>query len=415
MASGQTPLPLDRYRVLDVTTEHGYLCGRLLGDLGADVIKIEPPSGDPGRRFGPFHGDDPHPEKSIGWWAYNTNKRGITLDLQTADGQELFRQLTLTVDFVVESQAPGYLEGLGLGYADLARLQPSLVMASITPYGADGPRAGFAATDMTIVAAGGLMHLTGNEDRAPLHVALPQAQAQAGVQAALGALVAHHHRRMTGRGQHVQVSMQSAIVNTLIDIQQHWDIDRKLGERGLSTSWGPLKTRILYPCKDGYVTWRWFVDRGRGRRNKGLLEWMREEGADDGVADWDFEALTLYTMTQDQVDTLQAAVERFFATKTREEIYREARARRFLSFPVQGPPEVFRDEQIQSRDFFREVEHGELNERIVYPGAFVKTTAGDYGVRRRPPLIGEHNEEVFLEELGLTRDELITLREAGIV
>ena len=86
MASGQTPLPLDRYRVLDVTTEHGYLCERLLGDLGADVIKIEPPSGDPGRRFGPFHGGDPHPEKSIGWWAYNTNKRGITLDLQTADG-----------------------------------------------------------------------------------------------------------------------------------------------------------------------------------------------------------------------------------------------------------------------------------------------------------------------------------------
>ncbi|MCH8194738.1 MAG: CoA transferase [Chloroflexi bacterium] len=118
---------------------------------------------------------------------------------------------------------------------------------------------------------------------------------------------------------------------------------------------------------------------------------------------------------QHQQGRLQTAVERFFATRTREEIYREARARRFLSFPVQGPPEIFRDEQIQSRDFFREVEHGELNERIVYPGGFVKTTAGDYGVRRRPPLIGEHNEEVFLEELGLTRDELITLREAGIV
>ncbi|MEE9285872.1 MAG: CoA transferase [Dehalococcoidia bacterium] len=415
MASRQSPLPLASYRVLDLTNEHGYLCGRLLGDLGADVIKVEPPEGDPGRRFGPFYGDDPHPEKSLGWWAYNANKRSITLALETADGQALFQQLTLTADFVVESQRPGYLDGLGLGYADLSRLQPSLVMASITPFGPDGPRSQYAATDMTIVAAGGLMHLAGNEDRAPLHVAMPQAQAQAGVQAALGALIAHHHRRMTGRGQHVQVSMQAAIVNTLIDIQQHWDIDQKLGERGLRTSWGPLKTRILYPCKDGYVTWRWFVDRGRGRRNKGLLEWMREEGADDGIADWDFEALTLYSMSQDQVDRLQSAVERFFAIKTKDEIYRQARKRRFLTFPVQGPKEIFEDEQIQSRGFFQEIEHPELDARVLYPGAFVKTTAGDYGVRRRPPLIGEHNEAVFLDELGLTRDELITLKEAGIV
>ncbi len=426
MAPAQASLPLASHRVLDLTTEHGYLCGRILGDLGADVIKVEPPEGDPGRRFGPFYHDDPEPERSLSWWAYNANKRGITLNLDTADGQALLRGLVATADFLVESRAPGYLNGLELGYDALSKLSPSLVMVSITPFGPAGPRRDWAATDLTILAAGGLMHLAGNEDRAPLQNSIPQARAQAGAQAALGALVAHHHRRTTGRGQHVQLSMQGAIVNTLIEVQQHWDINRKLGERGLRTSWGPLKQRTLYRCQDGYIAWKWFVDRGRGRRNTGLLQWMREEGADEGTAGWDFEAMTLYSMTQEQADKVESVAERFFATRTRAEIYREALKRRFLMFPVNGPSDIFADEQIKSRDFFQPVEHPELKVSVAYPGPFARacpesaegttpTSRGSFGVRRRPPLIGEHNEEVYLGDLGLTRDELVTLKEAGVV
>lgn len=416
MPPSAAPLPLSPYRILDLTTENGYLCGRILGDLGGDVIKIEPqPPGDPGRRFGPFYRDDPDPQKSLPWWVYNTNKRSITLALESADGQALFRQLALAADFVVESLAPGYLEGLGLGYAELAKLNPRLVMTSITPFGVDGPRAGWAASDLTLQAASGLMHVAGNEDRAPLQIGVPQAQAQAGVQAALGTLVAHHHRRRTGEGQHVQVSMQAAIVNTLIDLQQHWDIDRKLGERGLSVSWGPIKHRVLFPCKDGYVTWKWFLDRGRGRRNRGFLEWMRDEGADEGVADWDFEAMTLYTIGQERVDHLERVAAKFLATRTKDEVYREARKRRFLSFPVNGPKDIVEDEQIRYRGFFQPVEHPELGARISYPGPFAKTTECSYSVRRRPPLIGEDNEAVYMGELGLTREELLTLKEAGTI
>jgi crotonobetainyl-CoA:carnitine CoA-transferase CaiB-like acyl-CoA transferase len=408
-------LPLAPYRVLDLTTEHAYLAGRILGDLGADVVKVEPPSGDPGRRFGPFYHDDAEPGKSLSWWAFNANKRSITLNITTADGQALLKQLAATADFVVESYPAGHLDGLGLGYRDMAAQNPSLVMASVTPFGPAGPRYEWAATDLTILAAGGLMHLAGNEDRAPLQVSVPQARAQAGAQAALAALTAHHHRRMTGRGQHIQVSMQGSIVNTLIDFQQHWDINKKLGERGLRTSWGPLKQRVLYKCKDGYIAWKWFVDKGRGRRNTGLLQWMREEEADEGVADWDFEAMTLYSMKQEQADRVEAAASKFFLTKTKAEVYRQALKRRFLCFPVYGPSDIMADEQMQYRGFFRDVPHPELKASVRYPGPFARTTACDYGLRRRPPLIGEHNEQVYLGDLGLTRDELTTLREAGVI
>ena len=415
MPTSVAPLPLASYRVLDLTEEHGALCSRLLGDMGADVVKIERPEGDPSRRIGPFFHDDPHPERSLSWWAFNANKRSATLRLNTADGQALLRDLIATSDFLVESFSIGYLDDLGLGYADIERINPSIIVTSITPHGPDGPHAGYAATDITLMAAGGLMHLAGNEERAPLRFSAPQADAQAGVQAAMGTLIAHQHRRRTGQGQHVELSMQAAIVNTLIEVQSEWDINQDIRGRGLRTGWGPLTTRTLYKCSDGYVTWKWFVDRGRGRRNAGLIRWMVEEGADEGLAEWDFEAMTLYSMTQEQVDQVEEIAQRFFARKTRADIYRHALDYRFLTFPVNTPKDIFEDEQMKARAFFTPVDHPELGESVQYPGSFVSSSQADYGVRLRPPLIGEHNEAIYVDTLGLARDELATLKQAGII
>ena len=214
MAVPAGPLPLAHYRVLDLTDRFGALSGRILGDLGADVIKIERPGGDHARRLPPFADGRPEPNGSLSWWAANANKRSMTLDLNTPDGRVLLRQLATASDFVMESFEPGHLAGLGLAYEDLRRINPSLVWLSITPFGDEGPRSGWAASDITLMAAGGWMHLAGNEDRAPLRSSAPQADAQASAQGALGAMVAHHHRRLTGRGQRVAVSMQAAILNT---------------------------------------------------------------------------------------------------------------------------------------------------------------------------------------------------------
>ena len=145
---------LSPYRVLDLTTERGMFCGQLLGDLGADVIMIEPPGGSCARRLGPFYRDVPHPDRSLFWWALNRNKRSITLDITSSDGQVILRRLVASAHFLIESDTPGTLAAYGLGYDDLAALNPALVYVSITPFGQDGPKAHYADSDLIILAAG---------------------------------------------------------------------------------------------------------------------------------------------------------------------------------------------------------------------------------------------------------------------
>src|SRR5215216_5033435 len=192
---------LSPYRVLDLTTERGLLCGQILGDLGADVIKVEPLGGSPARRLGPFYQDQPHPDRSLYWWAYNRNKRSITLAIDTSEGQAILRRLVGKAHFFIESDNPGSLAKRGLGYADLAALNPALVYVSITPFGQDGPKANYAESDLIILAAGGPLILTGDEDRAPVRVSVPQAYLHASGQAAVAALIAHHERQRSGQGQ----------------------------------------------------------------------------------------------------------------------------------------------------------------------------------------------------------------------
>ncbi|MFA4837199.1 MAG: CoA transferase, partial [Dehalococcoidia bacterium] len=161
-AVSQREQALSSYRVLDLTDEKGYLCGRILGDLGADVIKIEPPQGDPGRNIGPFYKDMSDPEKSLLWFSYNYNKRGITLDLTKGAGKEILKKLVKNADFLIESFPPGYLDGLGLGYEDLCEINERLVFTSITPFGQSGPYRDYKGPDLIGMALGGYLYLTGD-------------------------------------------------------------------------------------------------------------------------------------------------------------------------------------------------------------------------------------------------------------
>ena len=183
MAPGKHANPLGPYRVLDLTDERGLLCGEILGDLGADVVAIEPPAGNPARRVGPFAGDlAGDPEASLTWAAYARNKRSAVIDIETAEGQEQLKELVRGADFFIQSFDPGYLTKLGLGYEVLAEINPELIYVSISPFGQTGPKANYAATDLVVMAASGPMSTTGDEDRAPVRMGLPQSALHAGAE-----------------------------------------------------------------------------------------------------------------------------------------------------------------------------------------------------------------------------------------
>ena len=413
-------LLLAPYRVLDLTDQRGLLCGKILADLGADVIQIEPPGGSTARNIGPYFQDDVHPEKSLFWWAYAANKRGITLDLSSEEGSKLLERLVAGAHFLIESYPPGYLDGLGLGYQDLAAVNPSLVMVSITAFGRDGPYAHYKAPDIVGMALGGFMYLTGDGDRAPLRVGFPHFYLHGAAAGAAGAMFAHTHRAVTGRGQHVDVSCQQAVAKTLAHAPQSWDLEGVLLKRmGVyrQTS-GDNVVRTTWRCRDGHLN---YVPGGGGAgvaaSTRALLAWMDEEGiGDEYLNSVNWEDLGYGQLRAEIMEKATAPLERFFAGHTRAELVSGSLKRRILLFPVATPGDILQHPQLEARDYFQELSHPELDASVTYPGVFVKDLTGrGVGLRRRPPLIGEHNQDVYQGELGLTGPELTELKEKGVV
>ena len=418
MAASNPDFLLDSYRVLDLTDERGLICGKILGDLGADVIQVEPPGGSTARQIGPYHRDQVHREKSLFWWAYAANKRGITLDIHTSDGRHMLKSLLKDAQFLIESFSPGYLGTLGLGYDNLAAINPGLVMVSITPFGQDGPYAHYRATDIVGMAMGGFMYLTGDSDRPPLRVSFPHFYLHGGAAGAMGALLAHTHRTATGEGQHVDVSCQQAVAKTLAHAPQNWDVEKVILKRQ-----GPYRqtgsdthVRINWPCKDGYVN---FMPQGGSiaGSTRALLAWMDEEGlGDDYLGQVNWEELGYGEVKAEVMERCVAPLERFFVAHTRAELTAGSLERRILMFPVATPSDIMSHPQLEARDYFQELPHPELDAPVTYEGAFVKTNGAQrVGIRRRAPLIGEHNREIYVDELGLSHNDLATLRRGGAV
>ena len=407
------------YRVLDLTDERGLLAGKILADLGADVVQIEPPGGNPARNIGPFYGDDPRPEKSLFWWAYAANKRSITLNLEQKDGQALLKKMVAEADFLVESFAPGYLDNLGLGYDVLAEINPKLVMVSITPFGQDGPYSNYQATDIVGMALGGFMYLTGDDDRAPIRISFPHFYLHGGAAGATAAMLAHTYRITSGQGQYVDVSCQQAVAKTLAHAPQIWDIEGAILKRmGVyrQTS-GENRVRINWPCKDGYVNY--MVQGGSvAYSTRALLEWMKEDSFDTADLDAiDWEKMGYGAITPELMSQLGEPLGDFFKGHTRAELVQGSLDRRILLFPVATPSALQDHPQLEARGYFKELEHPELGATVQYPGAFVKSGDGEdiAGIYRRPPLIGEHNTVIFQGELGITGSELESLKRSGVI
>jgi len=407
---------LNPYRVLDLTDDKGLFCGKLLGDLGADVIKVEKPGGDPVRNFGPFYHDEPNPERSLFWFAFNTSKRGITLDIESADGQEIFKRLVKTADFIVESFTPGYMEKLGLGYSALEDLNPGIIMVSITPFGQTGPHKDYKDPGIVTWAMSGFMASRGDADRAPVRISHhSQTFVHAGIEGALGAMLALHDRWTTGEGQHVDVSIQESAGRGTPPIG--WVLMHVRGTRGqVQVGAAGLRTRFLWQCKDGHILWFYATGQQGGRMSLPLIEWMKEEGmADKFLTGIDWDTFDLTKATQETVDQMIESTENFFKAHTKAELFGGAVKRRILLYPVSTTKDIVESPQLGARKFWKELEHPELGTSITYPGPFANVIGRPLELSRRAPLIGEHNEEIYEKELGISRGQLEVLKQANVI
>ena len=410
-------LPLEGYRALDLTDDKGFLCGRILGDLGADVIKVEPPGGEPSRRIGPFYQDTTDPEKSLYWFAYNANKRGITLNIGSRDGREIFKKLAKTAHFIIESFPPGHMDSLGLGYPNLNQINPAIILTSITPFGQTGPYSGYKVSDIVEMGMCGLMYLCGDPDRPPVRISFPQAYLHAGAEAAVGTLVAHYYREGTGEGQWVDVSTQEAAYVATMNAPLFWPLERRPLKRagawrtGLTS--GALQ-RQIWRCKDDYVNMPIYGGAVGAKTNRALAEWMHVEGmSDDFLQSIDWSNFDLTGVDQETWDHIERLMGKFFLNYSKEELYSQGLRRGIMIYPVYTPKDIAEDAQLEARKYWIPVEHPELGETITYPGAAAKTSLTSQ-VKKRAPLIGEHNQEVY-QELGFTRDKLLSLKEAGVI
>ncbi|MDY7033475.1 MAG: CoA transferase [Thermodesulfobacteriota bacterium] len=407
---------LGPYRVLDLTDEKGFLCGRIFAELGAEVIKVEPPGGDPARNKGPFYADTQDPEKSLFWFAYNAGKKGITLDIRSQEGKDILRRLVKGADFLIESFTPGHMEDLGLGYGDLEKINPRLIMTSITPFGQTGPYAHWTGPDIVPWALGGYMWMSGEPERAPLRISHPpQVYLHAGAMACVGSLMALFHRNRTGQGQHVDLSAQQCPVWMLTHTYSYWDLMKvNLTRQGGWRQFGQIRIKTLWPCKDGHITFLFLGGLIGAKGQRRLVELMKQDGmAPDWLIDFDWDSFDAFTATDEKLSPITDIFGKFFKTKTKAELLKEAVHSGIMLAPVNTVHDVLQDPHLKARDFWVEVEHRELGATITYPGPPCKMSETPWIVRGRAPLIGEHNEEICGKEHGLSDNEVVTPKQNG--
>lgn len=410
------------YRVLDLTDESGFLCGKILADMGADVLKFEPPGGDAVRAIGPFPdaNDNPPSKESLYWLSYNTGKRGLTLNPERPAGQALFKRLVSSADFVVETYPPDRLEELGLGFDVLRELNPRLILISITPFGQSGPYRHYKGGDLVAMAMSGMMSLVGRPDRPPLRVSLPQAPMWAGMYAAAGGLLAHYHRELKGLGQQVDISLQSSLLWAMANAPAFWatnrTVPRRAGRQVTGRSVTGATMQAIYRCKDGYINFIIYGGAAGRRSNKALVAWLAEEGlVSERLRQKDWDSFNIAESTQAEIDELEQPTAELFRRYTKAEFLAQGFKRGMLGYPVADAGDILADPHLKSREFWRNVEVPALGQTLKFPGGFARFSEATAGPRRAAPRIGEHNIEIYQGELGLSDSDLARLKADGVI
>ncbi|HCB34982.1 MAG TPA: hypothetical protein DEP66_03235, partial [Acidimicrobiaceae bacterium] len=394
--------------MLDLSDERGQLAAMMLADLGADVILVEPPGGSPARAVGPFVAErEGDPEASLWFWSYNRGKRSIVLDLDAPDDRERLVELAATADVVVESAGTGAMAARGLGYDDLSERFPHLVYTSVSAFGHTGPKAGWAATDIVVSAAGMLSHMMGDDDRPPLRIPLDQTFLHASAEAAAATLIALRERAGSGLGQHVDVSAQQASTlatqsASLAHLYNTTESTRMSGGARL----GPFDIRLRSPAADGYVSTAILFGEAIGPFGKRLFEWMHAEGGCDDAdleIDWiDFvDGVKSGRIGLGEYDRIQQVAADFTARRTKKELLESALEHRLLMVPISSVADVVENEHYRDRDFWREIDvpdgepAGNGTAAVQFPGPWAKLSRTPLEIGTPPPRIGQHTDEVL--------------------
>jgi crotonobetainyl-CoA:carnitine CoA-transferase CaiB-like acyl-CoA transferase len=387
--------PLDGIRVVDATDEKGELCARLLADLGADVIRLEPPGGATARRLPPFA---PGSGESLSFALRNAGKRGATLDLASATGRSLLGRLLARVDVLVESYTAADPALAALDPEPLCAAHPRLIVTSISDFGRSGPHAHYVGTDLTGFAIGGMMYRSGAAEKPPVAAPGQFAYDAAGVHAALATVLALWQRLRTGRGQHLDVSVQESVAGFSDWSLPSYSVTGQIGHRMGAGIYS------LFPCADGHVRGIVLVK----HHWQALLDWM---GRPSALADPMLDSLIGRLMNQKTID---AEVGAFFADKKKIDIAVEAQRRGIPVTPLLLPAEVLSNAHTLERGTFRdfEVSPGEV---ATFPSGFFEIDGARVGPRDRAPRRGEHNREVWVDDVGLREAELEALRAQGVV
>jgi crotonobetainyl-CoA:carnitine CoA-transferase CaiB-like acyl-CoA transferase len=422
------PGALEGVRVIEIAHERACFAGKLLADMGADVIVVEPPAGSVTRQYEPFVDDQPDPERSLYWWHYNTSKRGVSLDLGSEAGRELFLRLVATADFVIEAEDPGRMAELALDYPDLAAVKPDLIVASITPYGRQTALPDAQATDLTVLAGGGPVWSCGYDDHTipPVRGGGGQGFHTACHYAVLSLLTALLYRDAGGEGQHLDVSMHAAANVTTEMASYVWTVaqgtvQRQTGRHAMDIETMPVQRR----CTDGRYVTTGMPPRTPGEY-AGLHGWLVDLGLEPKLPEAVFlqrgaelERIDFALIGQDDEVTAIVAAGREALMLIADSIpaydfFIGAERLGLTAGIIYAPEEVMEDPHFQDRGFPTEVEHPELGRSLTYPGAPYRFEKSPWRISRRAPRLGQHNEEV-IRELGATDSELEALRGAGVI
>jgi len=397
---------LSVYRVLDLADSKGAYCTKVLADLGADVIKIEKPQGDPSRSIPPFVDDVPHIEKSLYFLYRNANKRGITLNLETFEGKDIFKKLVKTADVLVENSPPGYMASLDLDYSALKEINPGLIMASMTEFGQTGPYKDWKGSNIVDFAMSGVMISSGFTGKAPCMLPGTPAYDAASMLAAISIVVALYHRGITGQGQYIDASVHESsrigLYPWAVPIYSHALTDERITtvtDMRLGASIYPI-----YPCKDGYIR---VVALTPGQWNA-LVRVLGEPEVLRLPAWQDF----IYRVGNAQ--DLYALMLEFTTKYTMFELFEAGHREGVPIIPIYDMAGFVNNPHTKARKFFVEVDHPVVG-KALYSGPPYKWTETPASIRRPAPCLGEHNEEVYCKELGFSKDELVALRSAGVV
>jgi len=382
-------------------------CTKLLADLGAEVIKVEKPGvGDEARKHGPFPNDVPHPERSGLFLSLNTNKLGITLNLDTATGRDILKRLLKDADVFVENNAPKCMEELGLDYDSLEKINPRLIMASITPFGQSGPYRDYKAYDINCAAAGGVSIGVGHPDREPLALPLSQGGYQAGISAASAILIALFAREKMGKGQHIDISEVGVWAGLHVGVYVLTFIYIGVTgiRRGTHGGYFIYPNEIL-PCKDGYVLlncpqlaqWVRFLEL------MGNPEWTKNPRYRNRRA-----------MHEEYPDEANALWIPWLKEHTYEELFQLCMENRIPLAPIYTISDLVNHPHLKECNFFVELDHPQAG-RLKYPEGPCKFSKTNWELERPAPLLGEHNEQILCQRLGYSKEELIDLEKAGVI